>query len=129
MRNILVFVGFVILATTIINCSIVMPDIDLDSNLQVVHQEDLIADKVKGTASKKNVTKTGTSKGVPKSTMIREGKYKYSAIRKMHLDTKDLSNCPHTLDFLVINFSNGRLHGKEMWRRLQCTWCQRYRAL
>ena len=80
MCNILVFGGFVILATTIINCSIVMPDNDLDSNLQVIHQEDLIADKVKDTASKKNVTKTGRSKEVPRSTRIREGKYKYTAI-------------------------------------------------
>ena len=78
MRNILVFGGFVILATTIINCSIVMPDNDLDSNLQVIHQEDLIADKVKDTASKKNVTKTGKNKVVP--SKIREGKYKYTAI-------------------------------------------------
>ena len=78
MRNILVFWGFVILATTIINCSIVMPDNDLDSNLQVIHQEDLIADKVKDTASKKNVTKTGKIKVVP--SKIREGIYKYTAI-------------------------------------------------
>ena len=88
MRNILVFGGFVILATTIINCSIVMPDNDLDSNLQVIHQEDLIADKVKDTASKKNVTKTGKNKVVP--SKIRESKYKYTAIRKIHLHTKDL---------------------------------------
>ena len=80
MRQIFVPGVVVLLAITIINCSIVMPDNDLDSNLQVIHQEDLIADEVKGTASKKNVTKTGRSKGVPKSTMIREGQYKYTAI-------------------------------------------------
>ena len=90
MRQIFVPGVFLLLAITIINCSIVMPDNDLDSNLQVIHQEDLIAEEVKGTASKKNVTKTGRSKEIPRSTRIRECKYKYSAIVKIHLNTKDL---------------------------------------
>ena len=78
MRQILVPIVAVLLAITIINSSIVMPDNDMDSNLQVIHQEDLIADKVKDTASKKNVTKTGKNKVVP--SKIRESKYKYTAI-------------------------------------------------
>ena len=50
MNKILVTGCFALVATTIIDCSIVTRNGDSDLDLQVVHQNDLIADEVKNEA-------------------------------------------------------------------------------